>query len=142
MSYKSLKLFGPPTTKCFCEIKRKPSFNGQYFQTSRISDIWFNENAWYVQNLICQEHIQFVKKVGLRLTGRRKCYFLLFAFSQRPSIVNFEHVITGWVVGPSKLRNRAFLRKWSKWNLVNGIVFRCLRANKTVGCSEYSIRFA
>ena len=29
----------------FCEIERKPSFNGQYFQTSRISDDWFNENA-------------------------------------------------------------------------------------------------
>ena len=28
-----------------CEIERKPSFNGQYFQTSRISNIWFNENS-------------------------------------------------------------------------------------------------
>ena len=29
----------------FCETERKPSFNDQYFQTSRISDIWFNENS-------------------------------------------------------------------------------------------------
>ena len=29
----------------FCEIARKPSFNAQYFQTSWISDIRFNENA-------------------------------------------------------------------------------------------------
>ena len=53
----------------FLRVKGKPSFTGQYFQTSRISDIRFNENASYVQNLICQQHIQFVKKVGLRLTG-------------------------------------------------------------------------
>ena len=26
----------------FCEIERKSSFNSQYFQTSQISDIWFN----------------------------------------------------------------------------------------------------
>ena len=31
--------------KGFCRIKWKPSFNSQYFQTSRISDIWLNENA-------------------------------------------------------------------------------------------------
>ena len=29
----------------FCVIERKPSFNGQYFQTLRISNIWFNENV-------------------------------------------------------------------------------------------------
>ena len=29
----------------FCEIEWKPSFNGQYFQTSQISDILFNQNA-------------------------------------------------------------------------------------------------
>ena len=34
-----------------------------------------------MQNLICQWHIQFVKKVSLRLMGCPKCYFLLFAFS-------------------------------------------------------------
>ena len=28
--------------------------------------------------------------------------------------------------------------KFSKW--IKSIVFRCLRANKTVGCSEYNIR--
>ena len=38
----------------FLRVKGKPSFTRQYFQTSRISDIWFNENAQYVQNLICQ----------------------------------------------------------------------------------------
>ena len=31
-------IFGPPTTPTnFCEIERKPSFNGQYFRTWRIS---------------------------------------------------------------------------------------------------------
>ena len=29
----------------FCEIGQKSSFNSQYFQTSRISDIWFNEKC-------------------------------------------------------------------------------------------------
>ena len=31
-----------------------------------------------MQNRICQELIQFVEKFGLRLTGRRKCYFSIF----------------------------------------------------------------
>ena len=67
MSAESLKFFGPPTTKwrpwkIFAKLKgNQPSFNGQYCQTSQISDIWFNENAFYVQNLICQEYIQFVQ---------------------------------------------------------------------------------
>ena len=34
-----------------------------------------------MQSLICQKQIQFVKKFGLRLTGRWKCYFSIFAFS-------------------------------------------------------------
>ena len=34
---------GGPAT--FLRNQRKPSFNDQYFQTSRISDIWFNENS-------------------------------------------------------------------------------------------------
>ena len=38
----------------FSKFERKQSFNGQYFQTSQISDIWFNENALYKQNLIIQ----------------------------------------------------------------------------------------
>ena len=50
MSAKSLKFFGPSTTKwqpykIFGKLNQKPSFNGEYFQTSQISDIWFNENA-------------------------------------------------------------------------------------------------
>ena len=27
------------------QIEREPSFNGRYFQISRISEIWFNEHA-------------------------------------------------------------------------------------------------
>ena len=33
------------TTENFCKVERKPSFNGQYFQTSQKSDILLNENA-------------------------------------------------------------------------------------------------
>ena len=39
------------TLQNFCEIDQKPSFNGQYFQTSQVSDIWFHEIAYYEQNL-------------------------------------------------------------------------------------------
>ena len=38
-SQRSVKLNG---------IERKRSFKGQYFQTSRISDIWFNENSKFI----------------------------------------------------------------------------------------------
>ena len=45
MSAKSLKSFGPPSTK-WQPRKNFAKLNGiQYFQTSRISDIWFKENA-------------------------------------------------------------------------------------------------
>ena len=44
-----------------------------------------------MQNLICQWYIQFVKKFGLRLTDRRKCYFLIFAFSLYP---NFKWILS------------------------------------------------
>ena len=50
MSAKSLKCFGPPTTKwrprkIFAKLNRSYLLMTKYFQTSRILDIWFNENA-------------------------------------------------------------------------------------------------
>ena len=50
------------------------------------------------------------------------------------------------LLGPSKLRNHFFLEKCSKMNLNFQIwskllYFRCDRANKMVGWSEYSILF-
>ena len=53
MSAKSLK-FSVHQPQHGSKSEWKPSFNGQYFQTSRISDIWFNQNARYEQNLIFQ----------------------------------------------------------------------------------------
>ena len=38
-------LVHPPPNGSLCETEQKSSFNSQRFQTSRISDIWFNENA-------------------------------------------------------------------------------------------------
>ena len=35
-----------------------------------------------------------------------------------------------------------FKMEFQFWKLIKIIEFRCLRANKTVGCSEYSITFA
>ena len=48
------------------------------------------------------------------------------------------------LVDPSKLSNRVFLGKCWKWNLIfqNWSKALCLRANNTIGCSEYNIRFA
>ena len=61
MSAKSLKFFGPPTTKwqpSKTGNERKPSFNGQNFQTSQIPDIWFNENT-YIFSLLRQNKKYF-----------------------------------------------------------------------------------
>ena len=54
MSAKSLNFFVQPPQNdgldfffffFFCEIERKPSFNGQYFQIRQVSDIWSNEKS-------------------------------------------------------------------------------------------------
>ena len=90
MSAKSLKFFGPPTTKWQpCKIFAK--LNGNHYLMANIFKL---HKYWtfglmkmhmckmqYVQNLICQKHIQFMKIFGLRLTGRWKGYLLIFAFS-------------------------------------------------------------
>ena len=50
---------------------------------SRISDIWFNKNAQYVQNLICQWHIQSVCEKGW-FTINEPSKMLLFTFCRFP----------------------------------------------------------
>ena len=83
MSGKSLKFFGPPTTKwrpfkIFMKVNGSDLLMAKIFKLHKYQTFVLMKNAWYEQNLICQEYVQFV--IGLRLTGRRKYYFLIFAF--------------------------------------------------------------
>ena len=54
--------------------------NGNYLLMANIFKLHEYNTFGLMKNLICQYQIQFVKKFGLRLTGRRKCYFLIFTF--------------------------------------------------------------
>ena len=102
MSAKSLKFFGPPTTK-WRPFKISAKLNGNHLlmaNTFKLHQHWifdligYLKNAYYDQNLICQQQIQFVKKFSLRLTGCRKCYFLVFAFFIFP---NFKWLVSKWI---------------------------------------------
>ena len=61
--------FGLTTTKC----KMFAKLNRNHLLMTNI----FKLHEYHIFGLM---KMQFVKKFGLRLTGRRKCYFLIFTF--------------------------------------------------------------
>ena len=92
------------------------------------------EGLWKVLNVWTKSHFSNFEVGWPTLLWSRKCLFVVLEYMQ---------IITGSIkTKKSCVFRKMFEMEFKCSKLTKIIVFRCLRANKTVGCSEYSIRFA